>query len=63
MTEDADMAFLFGKTADGIYEEGGKGLYLYEGAVIFDLSWVGDAANPEPVLVNDGEWHQYGGMD
>jgi hypothetical protein len=57
MTEDADMAFLFGKTGDGEYVEGGKCLYLFEGAVIFDLWGVGDAANADPVLVNDGEWH------
>jgi hypothetical protein len=57
MTEDVDFAFLFGKTADGIYEEGGKCLWLEEGAVRFDLSWVDGAGAEEPVPVNDGEWH------
>jgi hypothetical protein len=56
MTED-DIAFLFGKTADGIYEEGGKCLWLEDGAVRFDLSWVDGAGGEEPVFVNDGEWH------
>ena len=55
-TVDEELGFMFGRTFDGEYVEGGKGVYLDGGSVVFDISWVGDFW-AEDVGVNDGEWH------
>jgi hypothetical protein len=58
-TEDEGLGFLFGRSLEGgEYVEGAKGIYLEEGAVVFDVSWI-DAIGSwdSEVLVNDDEWH------
>jgi hypothetical protein len=55
-TEDEGLGFLFGRSFDGEYVEGGKGIYLEGGFVVFDIAWV-DGFTAEEVQVNDGEWH------
>jgi Concanavalin A-like lectin/glucanases superfamily len=55
-TDDEGLGWLFGKTLDETYVEGGKGVYLESGDVVFDLSWIGEW-RAEGVGVNDGEWH------
>ena len=54
-TEDDGLAFLFGKTDNGEFVEGGKCIYLEEGYVIFDLFGVGGLGSDGQY--NDGEWH------
>lgn len=54
-TEDEGLAFLFGKTDNGEFVEGGKCIYLEEGYVVFDLFGVGGFGSEEQY--NDGEWH------
>jgi PKD repeat protein len=51
-----DEGFLFGKSsAEGLYVQGGNSIWLAEGNVNFDLSWVDGAGGS--IAVNDGEWH------
>jgi hypothetical protein len=48
--------FLFGKTFDGNYTNGAKGLYISgEGNLVFDVWGKGDMGYETPV--NDSEWH------
>ncbi len=54
-TEDDGLGFMFGRSFDGEYVEGAKGVYVEEGNVVFDISWVGDIW--AEAAVNDGEWH------
>ena len=55
-TEDVELGYVFGRTFDGVHSQGAKGIYLEEGGVFFDVSWVGGWGEEE-VFVNDGEWH------
>jgi PKD repeat protein len=51
-----DEGFLFGKSSpEGLYVQGGNCIWLAEGNVNFDLSWVDGAGGS--IAVNDGEWH------
>ncbi|MGB5895015.1 MAG: LamG-like jellyroll fold domain-containing protein, partial [Ignavibacteriaceae bacterium] len=54
-TEDEGLGFLFGRSFEGDYVEGAKGMYIEEGPVVFDIAWV-DGFGTE-AAVNDGEWH------
>jgi hypothetical protein len=54
-TEDEEMGFLFGRSFEGDYFEGAKGLYINFGPVVFDIAWI-DGFETEDA-VNDGEWH------
>lgn len=55
-TDDEGLGWLFGRSFDGIYEEGGKGLYMDGGDAVFDVSWIGEW-RAEGAGINDGEWH------
>ena len=55
-TEDEGAGFCFGRSFEGEFYEGAKGVFIEEGFVAFDISWVG-GFTAEGVQVNDGEWH------
>jgi len=51
-----DNGFIFGKSSpEGLYVQGGNCIWLADGNVNFDLSWVDGAGGEIPV--NDGAWH------
>ena len=54
-TEDPDAGFIFGMSFSGEYVEGAKGLWLDDGLVNFDVSWV-DGTGAD-IQVNDNQWH------
>lgn len=56
-SEDEASGFIFGRSFDGEYVEGSKGLYYdWDGPLVFDVSWITDFYG-ENDPVTDGEWH------
>lgn len=54
-TTDENDGWLFGKTVDKYYTDGGKGLYIDYGSVVFDCYGIDEAY--DETEINDGLWH------
>lgn len=54
-TSDENDGWLFGKTVDQYYTDGGKGLYIDYGPIVFDLYGIDEVRTDDSY--NDGLWH------
>ena len=55
-TTDDNFGFVFGKSSEGTFLDNAKGMFLENGAVVFDIFGIG-AFWTDAVVVNDNEWH------
>jgi Concanavalin A-like lectin/glucanases superfamily len=54
-TSDENDGWIFGKTVDSLYVDGGKGLYIDYGNIVFDLYGIDEVRTDDSF--NDGLWH------